>query len=271
MDAFDFLTKLRNYPQIESEQLMPTRELLRRINIAYAKLTSDLWKLPEVQQSFTLTVSDNVAANPYRLPDRVGAVLNATLATYLCSLYAPEKKVLVAGSAVNYTPSTLMPACVNFGHYLEFYPAPSTYTAIVLQYMSKAVPLEFGIATAAVAASVNTLTLDYFASFHNDQYNDMFIGVYYDGAAVGRGLDYYSRYRVSDYVGLTRVATVASIDAKDLINAASFYYAFEPLLPDRFHDKIILLAEMGLMQDGILTADATKFNEYVNFLKAELA
>lgn len=271
MDAFDFLTKLRNYPQIESEQLMPTRELLRRINIAYAKLTSDLWKLPEVQQAFTMTLSDSLAANPYYIPDRVGSVLNATMATYLCSLYAPEKKVLVAGSAANYTPSVLNPACVNFGHYLEFYPAPSTSTAIVLQYMSKALPLEFGIATAAVAASVNTLTLDYFASYHSDQYNNMHLGVYYDGAAVGHGVDYYSRYRASDYNGVTRTLTVVSIDAKDLINAASFYYAFEPLLPDRLHDRIILLTEMGLMQDGILTPDATKFNEYVNFLKAELA
>ena len=261
------LTSLRNYPSLATEQRISTRDLIRRINKANGQVTADLFRLTEVSNPFITTWTLSSSANPTTLPDRVVGLIQVTRAGKQATIYKPNMETLVANSNVNYTHTTDYPAVIDWDNFINVYPTPSS-SAIVLTYYQKPAYMEWGKGVASTITTNHYITLEPFAKLSDDYYNGEYIQVYVDSTT---GIFPYGRFQITDYLAASNLCTIVNFEGRTLTDGISYFYAFEPLLPHKYHDKIVLLTELDLINDGLLLGNIKLVREeYLTFLKLEL-
>lgn len=229
MDAFEYLTAIRDRAGLPSENDKPTRTLLRMICDAEKAVAYD------APAYFVRTKSQSITTQTIDVPKRYKKLLLAWLAGKSMAEVSQDEEWLIDN--INMTPSTTYPKVIDFGVKLKIFPTPAAATALVYNYFSDPVRLEYGIGS----ISGGQLVMDSYAEPVDDYYNDEYVVLY---SASGGMLVKRGRTKITDYVGSTRTLTVE--DATSSYN--SLVYAIDSFCsnPERVLAEVFKLLGIEL-------------------------
>lgn len=267
MDCYELISTVRDYSGLEDENEIGTPLLLRHVNLANQRITNLLYKVFD-QYLIKTVVKEAQSGIEVTAPGDVLNILNvwrektAAADDYqLCTRVPVDRQGLIG--RVNWPANDdKNPLYVNEGRNLKIYPTMTTLD-VKIQYRKRVVDMAFGSCTADGTTSI---VLDAYAKKEDDSYNDYFVSLY---SKINGTMVFDNLYKITDYAGSTRTATIDSATALDSASD-EVYYAMVPLLPEEFHPLIVdaSLVELGknqrFQQEGRFSMDFMGLQNQIN-------
>ncbi len=229
MDTFEIMSAVRNIAQKHSEELLPTPELLRCLNLAYRVVGTML--NPFYKDDLVVSFTETGISGDYIFPQDVLFFINVyrkngagkfKLATKLDI----ELKPLIGTN--QYSSNENKPFFVQMGSSLSFTPALDS-TDVMIEYRRQMSDLLFGIGMSS--ADKESITLDNHAPTKDDIINDYYLALY---EYISGNLQLVGINRITDYDALGKKATISCPNSSQ-----EYIYALVPIIPDDFHYLLV--------------------------------
>ena len=238
MDVLEIFSQIRNIKGVQIEDEIPTRPLLRAINLGFRTLCKQI--KPIILPSLgVVDFSEAGATTQVFYPEDFCEPVNVYRDDIKCSPLVLAEKPLI-GNNINYPSDINQPLFIDQGEHTLFFPATSS--TIKIDYLRWPPDLLFG--SGAVATKLLTL---FDGRKTADLYNNTFIALY---QRVEASLTHQANDLITDY-SAAQVATL-----RDTTTLTGCVYASVPLIPEKFHKYIadyslIELAKMGFVDPGV--------------------
>ena len=229
MDMQEIMSTTRDLTGLMTEGELGVALLKRYTNMAQDKLSQLLMTL--MSEWLVKTIAGTgVSVSEVALTGDMLMIMDCTRATIPCERVPVEHRPQI-GRSVNHPGTAEFPAFVHEGAKIIFYPVfgGGGGTAYTIRYRKRLVPMIEGAMTYASAATV-TLSPDALAI--DDFYNDYQLTLYLNTGGV---LTAPMVFRITEYVGATKVATVSPAT---VVNQTT-YGALWSLIPAEYHNMII--------------------------------
>lgn len=248
MDAYEFISTLRDQSGLMDQSSIGTPLLLRILNLALKDIQTRLYKVFDqflVKEVILAAQSGTQVTAPKDVLNviNVWREKNAATDDYEMCARVPLAQRGMLGTIHWPIDDDVNPLYINEGRNIRIYPELDTLD-VKIQYRKRVVDIGYGRGLTGILGSEDKITLDKWQSPEEDAFNDYFISIYEKDA--DGTMSFYGVYKIIDYTGVTGAGTprVATLDSDCEVGVGTLvWFAIHPLLPSEF-DHLVLDAAM---------------------------